>query len=99
MSPRDIQKRLETMEQEAAKAAEQAYTTWIQTLSDTELDALLAAIDPAERAEMEALSESELEHRIATTHMSAREWETSLREGKERLAAFHASQERINATP
>ncbi len=99
MSFRDMQRRLAVIEQEAAKAAEQAYTTWIATLSEGELDALIADIDPAEVAELEALSDTELEHMIATGHMSAREWETSLVQAKERVAAFHASQERINAAP
>ncbi len=39
------------------------------------------------------MSDAELDHLIATRRQSAREWDMALQQGKERLAAIHASQE------
>ena len=94
MSYKQMERRLAVMEQDAARAAEQAYTKWVQTLSDAEFDALLAQMDPAEVAKVEGMSDAEFEHMLATSRMSAREWEAALQQGKERLAAAYASQER-----
>ena len=103
MSYKQMERRLAVMEQDAARAAEQAYTTWVQTLSDAEFDALIAHLDPADLAMVESMSDAEFDALLATSRMtsrmSARAWEAALQQGKERLAAFHASQERINATP
>ncbi len=102
MSYKQMERRLAVIEQEAAKAAEQAYTTWIESLSEAEIDALCAANaerNPEGQAALEAMSEAELEHAIATSRMSAREWDMALLQGRELIAVLHASQERINAAP
>lgn len=96
MSYKHMERRLAVMEQKAAQAAEQAYMKWVENLSVADLAALVAADaerDPVGYAAMEAMSDAELGHLIATGRMSAREWETALLQGKERLAAIHASQE------
>ena len=97
MSYKQMDRRLADLEKEAAQAAKRAYMTWIENLSLPDLEALVMQIDPAARAEIEALSAAELEHRIATIRQSAHDWDMDLLEMKERLAAIHASQERLNA--
>jgi hypothetical protein len=97
MSYKQMDRRLAEMEQEAAQAAERRYMTWIENLSFPDLEALVVQMDPAEQAEIEALSAAELEQLIATRRQSAREWDMDLLQMKERLAAIHASQERLNA--
>ncbi len=52
MSYKQMDRRLADLEQEAAQAAERAYTTWIENLSFPDLEALIAQIEPAQRAEL-----------------------------------------------
>ena len=95
MSYSKMDRRLVELEREAEQAAERAYTTWIENLSLPDLEALCAAYepDPAHQAALEAMSDAELEHLIATRRQTAREWDMALLEMKDRLAAVHASQE------
>ena len=91
-----MDRRLADLEQEAAQAAERAYTTWIENLSLPDLEALCAAYaepDPAHQAALEVMSDADLDHLIATRRQSARDWDMALLQMKERLAAIHASQE------
>ena len=100
MSYKQVARCIAELERKAAQAAEQAYTDWLKTLSEAEIDALCAADaedDPAGYAAMKAMSEAELDHVIATGRMSAREWDMALLQSKELVAALHASQERTNA--
>jgi hypothetical protein len=100
MSYKQMERRLAVMEREAEQAAERAYTDWLKTLSEAELEALCATDaerNPEGQAELEAMSEAELDHALATGRMSAREWDMALLQGKELVAALHASQERTNA--
>ncbi len=96
MSYSKLDRRLVDLEQEAARIAERAYTTWIENLSLPDLEALCAAYiepDPVTQAALEAMSDAEIEQLIATRWQSAREWDMALLQVKERLAAIHASQE------
>ena len=96
MSYKQIARCLAELERKAAQAAERAYTDWIESLSEAELDALCADYverDPVGGAAMAAMSEAELEHVIATSRMSAREWDMALVQAKELVAAMHANRE------
>ncbi len=96
MSYKTIARCLAELERKAEQAAERAYIDWLKTLSEAEIEALCAADaerNPEGQAELEAMSEAEIEHAIATSRMSAREWDMALLQANELVAALHVNQE------
>ena len=90
MSYRDMQKRLEQLESTREQQERAEHQAWVESLSDTELDAWCA--DYAERdsvgyATFEALSEEDLD-RACDGRMSDAEWQAHRRQAQEQRSVI-----------
>ena len=86
---RGYQKRLEQLEAKRAEQERAEHQAWVESLSDAELDALIAEEaerDPVTHAAVEALSDADLERLDAGTMPNA-EWQQHLQRAQERLNA------------
>jgi hypothetical protein len=84
-----MERRLADLEQTAAANHQAALQAWVDSLTDDELDALLAedtARDPVRAAAMDALSDEDLE-RLGDGKMLDAEWQQHLQRAQERINA------------
>ncbi len=80
MNAKAIGRRLARLEQDARARQ----TAWVMSLSDDELDALVASIPPDIRAAYDAMTLDELE-RLADGRMPNAEWQRRLHRARTRL--------------
>lgn len=77
-----MQRRLEELESKREQQERVEQRVWLDSLSDVELDALCADLDPVMKAAVEALSDVDLD-RLINGKMPTAEWEVHRRQAQE----------------